>query len=112
MAILNAAIASIDTTLLIVPAGKRYAVTTIMVCNTADFNPLHEEAEETNFDMHFVKNGSPKAIANKVVNTQILPAGETFTFDSERIILEEGDRVILLGESPTNLVATISYMEV
>jgi len=47
-----------------------------------------------------------------VVRNLILPAGETFTFDSEKIILEEGDKIVLLGESPTNLSATVSYLEV
>jgi len=112
MAIANVAIANTDTVLLEVPAGVRYAVTNILICNTADYNELHEEAGITNFDMHLVENGQPKSTTNKIVNAQIMPPGETFTFDSERIILEEGDSIILMGESPTNLVATVSYMEV
>jgi len=112
MAIVNAAIANTDTAILTVPAGVRYAITNILVCNVADQNPLHEEAELTNFDMHLIPSGQPKAENNMIVRSLNLPAGETFTFDSERIILEEGDSIVLLGESPTNLVATVSYMEV
>ena len=47
-----------------------------------------------------------------VVRALVLPAGETFTFDSEKIVLETGDKIVALGESPTNLVATVSYLEV
>ena len=42
----------------------------------------------------------------------ILPAGETFTFDSEKVVLEAGDKIVVLGESPTNLSATVSFLEV
>ena len=34
MAIVNAAVLTTDTTLLTVPAGKKYALTTLLVCNT------------------------------------------------------------------------------
>jgi hypothetical protein len=47
-----------------------------------------------------------------VVRSLELPAGETFTFDSEKIVLEAGDKIVALGESPTNLVATVSFLEV
>ena len=33
----------------------------------------------------------------------VLPAGETFTFDSEKIVLETGDKIVALGESPNKL---------
>ena len=66
----------------------------------------------TNFDLHFVKSGDAKSNTNKVINNLVLPAGETFTFDSEKIVLEAGDKIVALGESPTNLVATVSFLEV
>jgi hypothetical protein len=47
-----------------------------------------------------------------VINVLELPAGETFTFDSEKIILESGDRIVIVGDSPTTLSATVSYLEV
>lgn len=112
MAIESVAISNIDTVLLTVPVGKRYAVTAIMVCNTWTPNPIHQEDGLTNFDMHLVKNGEPKSNINMVVRNLQMPAGETFTFDSEKIILEEGDRILFLGESPTVLSATVSYLEV
>ena len=112
MAIENTLIGTTDTTLLTVPASKRYAITTIMVCNTYTPNPSVPDEGITNFDMHLVKNGEPKSNVNMVVRSLSMPAGETFTFDSEKIILETGDRVILLSDSPANLSATVSYLEV
>ena len=112
MAIESTAISSTDTDLLTVPADKSYAVLTIMICNTEAPNPVHPEHGETNFDLHFVKNGAAKSNTNMVIRSLVLPAGETFTFDSEKVVLETGDKIVALGESPTNLVATVSYLEV
>jgi len=112
MAINSVAVGSTDTVLLLVPANKRYAITTIMVCNTFPAEVVDTDEGITNFDLHFVASGEPKSDANKVINALQLPAGETFTFDSEKIVLEAGDQAIIVGESPTNLSATISWLEV
>lgn len=112
MAIENSFIGTTDTTLLTVPASKRYAITALMVCNTYTPNISDPADGETNFDMHFVKDGDPKSDINMVIRALNMPAGETFTFDSEKVILEAGDRIILLSDSPANLSATVSYLEV
>jgi hypothetical protein len=83
-----------------------------MVCNTDVPNPVHQEHGITNFDLHLVASGDAKSNTNMVIRSLQLPAGETFTFDSEKIVLEAGDKIVALGESPTNLVATVSYLEV
>jgi len=111
MAIQSVLIDTQDTELLAVPAGLRFAVTVIMVCNTATPDPLDETANSTSFDLHFVKQGSPIDDINKVINSVQLPAGETFTFDTEKIILDAGDRIILNSDSPTVLSATTSFLE-
>jgi len=112
MAIVNGLINATDTTLLTVPIGKRYAITNIFVCNNEAVNTGHEEHGTTRFDMHLVNAGEPKSLINMVVRDLPMPASETFSFDSERIVLSEGDTIVFLGESPTVLSATISYMEV
>jgi hypothetical protein len=95
MAILNAAVQTTDTTILTVPAGKKYAITTLLVCNVG------------------IDDGTgTKADRNLVLNNLSVSAADTFTFNVERLILEENDRVVLVGQSPTNLSATISYLEV
>jgi len=94
------------------PPAKRFAITNILVCNNWTPNPLHEEDGISNFDLHVVKRNFAKSDENKIINTLQLPAGETFTFDSEKIILESGDRIIIVGDSPTNLSATVSWLEV
>lgn len=99
--------------LLVVPADTRYAVTTIMVCNSYDPAAPNPDAEECVFDMFIVPNGSSTTPDTTVVVRKLsIPAGETFTFDSEKIILEEFDKIVLDGAAPGNLVATVSYLEV
>ena len=83
-----------------------------MICNSADPDGA-DPAEE--FDMYIVPDGSTASFGTTVVVRKLsLPAGETFTFDSEKIILGEFDRIVIDGYSTgaENLVATVSYLEV
>lgn len=110
MAIENVEVNITDTTLLTVPSGKRYAITTLMVCNTASFDS--GGANDSQFDLHFIKNGQAKSDRNKIVNLLNVAGADTFTFDTEKIVLEEGDTIVLMGQGPANLSATVSYLEV
>jgi len=108
MAIVNQRLTGIQDNVLVVPSGKRYAITNILVCNNS-------ASGTQTFDLHLIANsgGSPGTLDNnvtRVVNNLDLPAGETFTFDSEKIVLETGDMVSFVGH--TDLAATVSYLEV
>jgi hypothetical protein len=111
MAIVNAQLTSTQLDLLTVPAGKSYAITNILVCN-------NDNTDSASFDLHLIPSGDPLSnVITRVVNNLTLPAEETFTFDSERIILEAGDTVSFvaepnIGAGLTNLSATVSYLEV
>lgn len=93
-----------------VPEDKSYAITNILVCNTS-------LTTAASFDMHLVPYGN--AVNNAVtlvVRNLELPPGETFTF-SERMVLEQGDKVVFVAEPDagtglTTLAATVSYLEV
>lgn len=118
MAITNDQLETTQLDILVVPAGKRYAITNVMVCNTYSPNGAAPASNSANFDMHLIPDG--QALSNSVtcvVRELELPAGETFTFDSEKIVLEEGDKISFvagpdLGGGLTNLAATVSYLEV
>ena len=68
--------------------------------------------------MHLIPSGSALNNAvTTVVKELSLPAGETFTFDSERVILNAGDKLSFTatpdqGSGNTDLACTVSYMEV
>lgn len=118
MAIVNANLTITPLDILTVPAGKTYAITNILVCNTYDPDAVDAGSHDAKFDLHLIPNGQPRDNTITVVVRQLtLPAGETFTFDSERIVLDAGDKVTFvaepnLGSGNTDLAATISYLEV
>lgn len=99
MAIVNQQIKSNTfTTALTVPAGKTYAITNILVCNTGT-------SGTADFDMHLVPQGEPTDnFDTRVINNLTLPAGETFTFDSEKIVLDEGDSVVFFADPTFNFI--------
>jgi hypothetical protein len=110
MAIVNATIATTDTTLLTVPAGKKYALTTLLICN----NGVNDGSgvNDTQVDVHVIPDGQSKSDANRIINDLPIDSADTFTFSTERLILEEGDTVVCVGASPTVLSATLSFLEV
>lgn len=118
MAIENAQLLTTQQDVLTVPSGKSYAITSIMVCNTYSPNGVSPLTNGASFDMHFIKNA--QALSNNVtcvVRELDLAAGETFTFDSEKVVLGPGDKVSFvaqpdLGSGLTNLAVSISYLEV
>lgn len=112
MAIENAQLTTTQNNILVVPTDKSYAITTIIVCNTN----LSATSPST-FDLHIAKSGQAIGVDTTIVKGLELPAGETFTFDSEKIVLEAGDFVAFeadpdIGSGNTDLAATVSYLEV
>lgn len=110
MAINTVLIGATDTVGLQVPSGKSYALTTILVCNYA---ATTDSSNDSSFDMHVIKtSGGVKGNVNKILNNIQMPAQETFSFNAERLVLEEGDRVVLISPDSDKLNAVISYLEV
>lgn len=110
MAIDSSAIGTSNTTLY--TSSGNTAVTCIWVCNTATYDPNNPSTGLTYLDLHFVKQGQGITNQNLIVNQLPVPAGETVTFDTEKIILDNGDRIIASSAAPANLVATVSTISV
>ena len=110
MAIANTQVQLTDTTLLTVPAGKTYAITTLIVCNTATYDVSGNN--DTSFDLHFVKSGQAKGAQNQICNNITVQGADTFTFDTGKVVIEAGDSVVIVSQAPANLSATVSYLEV
>lgn len=111
MAIVNQQLTNSRLDVITVPSGKSYAITNILVCNNGTTG-------SASFDLHLIPQGENFDIAvTRVINNLSLPAGETFTFDNEKIVLEEGDKISFFaqpdaGSGLTDLAATVSYLEV
>jgi len=118
MAIVNQNLTTTQLDIVEVPADKRYAITNILVCNTYDPGQPDAASHDAIFDLHLIPDGQSLSNTRTCVVRQLtLPAGETFTFDTEKIVLEEGDIVAFvaepnLGSGNTDLAATVSYLEV
>ena len=109
MAIQSTAI-GISNTDIYISSGNT-AVTCIWVCNTVPYNPASPENGLTYLDLHFVKQGQGISNTNLIVNQLSVPAGETVIFDTEKIILDNGDRIVANADT-VNLSATISVISV
>lgn len=82
-----------------------YAITNIMFCNIS--------GADTTLNVYAVPSG--KTVGNvetQVIKSLLVPAGETFTFDTEKFVLIETDRIHATAAANNALVATISYMQV
>lgn len=101
MAIVNTAILSTSTTLF--TSSGNNAITTVIICNTSG-------ADRT-LTLHAVPNGGSVSTVNMIVNTLIVPAGDTVSFDQEKMVLSNGDSLIAVG-SDTGLSATVSTLPV
>jgi len=88
------------------------AITTVMICNKAIFDPNDQTAGLAYLTLHLVASGDGITDTNMIVNRLPVPAGETVTFDTEKLVLANGDRLVAGALSPYNLVATVSTLEV
>tara|TARA_B100001057_G_scaffold443783_1_gene480191 strand:- start:2274 stop:2606 length:333 start_codon:yes stop_codon:yes gene_type:complete len=110
MAIVTTRLTTTQLDALTVPASKSYAITNILVCNNG--------GAAATFDMHFIPSGDPlNNNITRVINGLSVDATETFTFDSEKIVLSAGDKISFVaspdvGSGNTNLSAMVSYLEV
>jgi len=107
MAIYNTAILATNTTLASGSAVER-AVTTIIVCNTgvADRTltvyALGKDSTDTQ---------TTAGTASMIVNALTVPAGDTVSFDQEKVVLGSTDTLVAVA-SDTGLTATVSVLVV
>lgn len=95
-------------------SGNR-AITTVIVCNTATYNPASPTSGLTYLYLYAVPSGGSSSSPDTnttIVNKLPIPAGETVTFDQEKMVLGTGDMLVGKSESPANLVVTVSTLAV
>jgi hypothetical protein len=83
---------------------------TIMHNNT-DYE-IYTDDGDTFLEVHFCASGAATGPENLVLNNIPIPAGETFSFNDEKIILSPGDVINGSTTSPANITATVSYMAI
>ena len=101
MAIYNTAILTTDTTL-VSGSGNR-AITTVIVCNTGTV--------DRELTMYAVPSGGSVGTTSMIVNALSVPAGDTVSFDQEKMVLGTGDNLVASADG-TGLSATVSTLAV
>lgn len=110
MAIINATITS--TAAAIYTSSGNNAITTVIICNKSAYVPATPTLNQSLLYLHAVPSGGSATDDNLIVNGLPIPAGETVTFDQEKMVLSNGDRIFAKTDSLSNLVATVSTLAV
>lgn len=101
MALYNTAIGATNT--ILASGSNDRAITTIIVCNTTGGDlPL---------TLYAVANGNSAGTGTMIVNALNVPAGDTVSFDQEKMVLSTGDSLVAVS-SGTGLTATVSTLAV
>ena len=83
-------------------SGAR-AITTVIVCNTG--------ATDLTLSLYAVAGGGTASVANMIVNTLTVPAGDMVSFDQEKMVLATSDELKAIC-SASGLTATVSTLAV
>ena len=114
MAITNSFIDATLTT--VYTSTGENAVTSMIFCNYADADNIPGDNiltdADTFLDLHIVKSGQSATDVNKILHQLKIPAGETFIMDTEKFVLDSGDKVIAQTTSPATISVTISTITV
>jgi len=107
----------IDATLTdVYTSSGETAITSMIFCNYADADNIAGDTAltdaDTFLDLHIVKNGSSATDTNKILHQLKIPAGETFIMDTEKFVLDNGDKVVAQSTSPATIAVTISTIAV
>jgi hypothetical protein len=101
MAIYNTPVLASNTTLAS-GSGER-AITSVIVCNTT--------GSDKTLTLYAVASGNSAGSDTMIVNALTVPAGDTVSFDQEKMVLSTGDTLVGIG-SGTGLTATVSVLAV
>lgn len=93
-------------------AARDHAVTTIVFCNTAAPTLTNEATDSVTVKVWLVRKGKTEVDGNLIVNSLIVPAGETVFFSEERLVLEGGDMIYVSASSASKLSVTVSALPV
>lgn len=84
---------------------REYAVTCLMFCNYAATDVVLSE-------VYAVPTGGTVGDLTTIIKDLTIPAGETFSFDTEKLVLATGDRIHAVSDANTKLTVTVSSMRV
>lgn len=98
--ITNTQVYSTSTTRIFLSSGEN-AITTVFFCNTSN----DTDAE---LDVYAVPAAGAFGTGTQIISNLSLPASETFVFDLEKLILEDGAALWALSTVDKIITATVS----
>lgn len=104
MAITNTAITTTGTNVFVCPSNQQHAITCMIFCSTGIGSDLTVQL--------IPGSKSHTDIETTIIKNLPIPASETFTFDAEKILLEDGDYIYAESSNNNDLVVSISTMRV
>lgn len=105
MAISNTLITSSASAIYTVPSGQEVALTTMFFCNYSGSDVILQS-------LNLVPNGDSATDSNRIIKDLLIPAGETLTFDTEKIVLSGGDFVSAQADFDSRLNVTMCTLQV
>jgi hypothetical protein len=103
MAIANVAVGTSST--VIYTSSGDFMIATMIFCNTSNSN-------SANLTIYLVPNGSAVGAATMIVNQLTIPPTETVFFDTERIVLANGDLIVAVSTVVSTITCTISTVAI
>ena len=112
MAIFSTLVDAAETNIYVADGDKM--ISTTIFCNTETPDPYHPDNNIIYLDLWLVKNGDTLGTKHKIVNALPIPAGETVFFDTERIVLQLGDRLVgeVVSGGSDMLACTVSVVDI
>jgi hypothetical protein len=110
MAISNTAVTSANTT--IYSSTGNNAITTVIFCNTSAYVTATPALNQSLLYVYAVPSGGVVGNNTLIVNGLPIPAGETVSFDQEKLVLANGDTLVAKTDSLSNITATVSTLAV
>ena len=115
MAIVNTSLTS--TAASVYTSQGDNAITTVIVCNTSTYNSSNPTQNQSLLYLYAVPHNGGGSVGtpgsgNIIVNGLPIPAGETVTFDQEKMVLSNNDSLWAKTDSASNLVVTVSTLAV
>lgn len=101
--ITNTQIATTSTRIFL--SSGENAITTTFFCNTSD-------VDDTEINIFVVPAAGTVGDGTKVISNLKLPAGETFVFDMEKIVLENSAAIWARATVSTIVTSTISSVQI
>ena len=105
MAISSVLITNTPSAIFTVPAGQELALTTMFFCN-------YSASDVTLNSLNLVSSAGSASDTNRILKDLLVPAGETLTFDTEKIVLSAGDFVSAVVSDNTRLTVTLCILQV